>query len=181
MGYLQSKRRANFFNEWLERNMPSDPESSGKDLHNLSLISFGSFMASFPVMYLVCSHFFKSFDITRTILIQVSHIHSLPVWKFSEQVTLFFRLKADSQLCELFPGRSDHFDSIWFILISIKLDRVVCQEDYVKIKPLSKNLWVIWLIPTLPHFSTLKEGAASPDKDDDDEKLGSSASSPLPE
>ena len=34
---------------------------------------------------------------------------------------------------------------------------------------------------TLPHFSTLKEGAASPDKDDDDEKLGSSASSPLPE
>jgi hypothetical protein len=77
--------------------------------------------------------------------------------------------------------RSDHFDSIWFILISIKLDRVVCQEDYVKIKPLSKNLWVIWLIPTLPHFSTLKEGAASPDKDDDDEKLGSPASSPLPE
>ena len=90
MGYLQSKRRANFFNEWLERNMPSDPESSGKDLHNLSLISFGSFMASFPVMYLVCSHFFKSFGITRTILIQVSHIHSLQVWKFSEQVTFFF-------------------------------------------------------------------------------------------
>ena len=55
--------------------MPSDPESSGEDLHNLSLISFGSFMASFPVMYLVCSHFFKSFGITRTILIQVSHIH----------------------------------------------------------------------------------------------------------
>lgn len=70
-----------------------------------------------------------------------SFSHSLaPSLKVSEQVTLFFRLKADSQLCELFPGRSDHFDSIWFILISIKLDRVVCQEDYVKIKPLSKNL-----------------------------------------
>ena len=138
-----------------------------------------------PVFLLLPSHFFYFVWYSKNHF-KTSFSHALvKVWEFSElrKVTLFwsFHLKANSQLCELSPGRSDHFDSIWFILISIKLDWVGCQEDYVKIKPLSKNLWVIWLIPTLPHFSTLKEGAASPDKDDADEKLGSSASSPLPE